>query len=955
MLLLPKTIGPVTLQRKLGTSGVSESYRGVLVEDGRPVLVRRILPFVTQDRSRLANLQARVEDLMGVSHPLLVPILDWVEAGDERLVVEDFVEAINLERVITWCRQNGQPVPQNIFLNLATQLCSALEVLHGRPGRATGSPKVLHLGLQPAHLFLTPNARVLLGGFSLTRAPAGLSKGNVGSPVPQRLEYLSPEQTWSDQQLDCASDVFSLSAILYEFVTLRPLFRAESSLQTLKQVREASVAPAMVHVQDRLPGLEKVLSRALSQTPAHRYQRAFVLREELRGLMAGYDFSNIVQDTQAFLEPVVNARNTAPPLSRPPQPTPTADHVAAAERIAEKARQERLDRAARERKAAALAAAQDIQEHSDPATDVVEPPAPAQPRPVRPPAPAPFHPIAGGFGDAPTANPTLLPEDEVPGLGHKDETTNVGFTPPPPVPPLPEDRGEVTQAEPPPPPPPVEDRGEPTAALPAPQVRVGPPQGFSDEQPEEVLEALDAPDGSDSGILDEDTDIGPAPDLAETTAALPPPVMQPLAAKPVAPPVEPAPATDPSLGVLHETPGDQPPPPPPVEQSIAPKTPAQTAPPPAPESAPTDDEPPRKRRVWPLVLGGVAAVTLVMCAGLGAAAWFKLKDASEGFEDFAAGLEELNTTEALAEAEADAEPEIEAPEPTEASPEPTSAPTPAPRTTRTEPAVASAPTRRSAEPTAAPTRSSSPPTTREPSSRTSSMASSARRPASTSSSSGAVAPKESRGTSSARSSSDADAMAFLEEPAAPLEDSGLEDPGPDLDAYVNAARSGRLTTGERQDLEFVGTDSLDYTRSRALLLMDAEQREDDKDVKRYLDQLMLLPENRYNSVYLSKRAAWHANHKQYQRALDDALQAERYWARIPSELVHGTKADIYETKAAAYQGLFYASGDDLELLDQSVRAWDAYKRHVSSKGAAAEAERAQAQIDKLEDIRARLE
>ena len=45
-----------------------------------------------------------------------------------------------------------------------------------------------------------------------------------------------------------------------------------------------------------LPGLDKILYRALSLNPRHRYQRAFVLREDLRGLMVGYQFGDIERD-----------------------------------------------------------------------------------------------------------------------------------------------------------------------------------------------------------------------------------------------------------------------------------------------------------------------------------------------------------------------------------------------------------------------------------------------------------------------------------------------------------------------------------------------------------------------------------------------------------------------------------------------------------------------------------
>ena len=403
MMLLPKTIGPVTLQLKLGTSGVSESYQGVMTTDGRRVLVRRILPYLCKERGKIAGLEARVRDLLAVSHPLLVPLVDWVEVAEERLVVETWVEGLDLDRILSGCRAQGQHVPANVFLNLATQLCSALEVLHGRPGKSTGAENLLHLGLQPAHLFATDQARVVLGGFALIRSPTALSQSGMSSPIPQRLEYLSPEQTWPDQRLSCASDVFSLAAILHELLTLKPLFRADSSLQTIHQVRAADVSAAMVGVQARMPGLEKVLARALNKNPSHRYQRAFVLREELRGLMASYDFSSIVEDTQRFLASINKSSATKPSVAV--EPETTAAHILAAERIARKSAKEREERIQREQHALLEAQRQELAEASGPLTDSGEDPAPAKPRRVTQPAPTPFHPIPGGFGAAPASSP----------------------------------------------------------------------------------------------------------------------------------------------------------------------------------------------------------------------------------------------------------------------------------------------------------------------------------------------------------------------------------------------------------------------------------------------------------------------------------------------------------------------------------------------------------------------
>ena len=107
--------------------------------------------------------------------------------------------------------------------------------------------------------------------------------------------------------------------MLYELLVLRPMFRADSSLQTIHKVRRAEVTTQLLEVKEILSGLDKVLFRALSLNPRHRYQRAFVLREDLRGLMAGFSFADIESVAREFLAPVFRAyggaaENTLDPM-----------------------------------------------------------------------------------------------------------------------------------------------------------------------------------------------------------------------------------------------------------------------------------------------------------------------------------------------------------------------------------------------------------------------------------------------------------------------------------------------------------------------------------------------------------------------------------------------------------------------------------------------------------------
>lgn len=330
MMDLPQTFGSLTLVRTLGRIGAMDAYEAFLGEPGRlRVFVRHAHPAEGRDPMEQAAVETRAKDLAAVRHPLLVSVLDAFREGDHLFVVEEWVDGITLAEVVGWCRQTGTRLSKNALLHLATQVCDGLEALHDRPGKATGQPHVLHLALRPDCVFVTPEGTVRLGGYGLRRAPVLPAEGADAEPQAG-LEYLSPEQTHTDQKLLPTSDVFALGTVLYELATLHPLFREDTPQRTIQRVRRAEVGSRLHGVGEILPGLDKVLHRALSLSPKHRSQRAFVVKEDLCGLVAADGLQDA--DPLACLAPLLGSGPLPPALA---DPSSTASFAARA--LAERA------------------------------------------------------------------------------------------------------------------------------------------------------------------------------------------------------------------------------------------------------------------------------------------------------------------------------------------------------------------------------------------------------------------------------------------------------------------------------------------------------------------------------------------------------------------------------------------------------------------------------------------
>ena len=992
---LPQRVGPFTLMRAVGQDGVTESFVAFLEEPaGRRVIAHRLTTVFASDEGRRQGLLARVDDLRAVRHPVLLPIIDVVEHGGSTYILQDWADVVSGDEIVRWCRENGRQIPFNVYLNLATQACNGLEALHSRPGSATGSDHVLHLGVRPSAIHITRDGKVVIGGYAFTRSPTTVPQALGAANTAPRMEYLSPEQTTPDEVLTPASDIFSLGSTLYELLTTDAMFRAGSNLQTIHNVRRAEVSQYLLRAKDLLPGLDKVLYRALSLNPRHRYQRAFVLREDLRGLMSGFSFSRISDETREFLGPVFARSASTPQLATTADMSDSTDAlIAAAITSSPPAKKTGFQRRREARRRAA--------EPPKPVLldELVSKPAPDRPRANRP----TLEPMEGDFGvtdaslpdDAPAQTVDPPTDDRIPPTtGASDAEAPARRNTLAPV----DDMDDILSPAGTPVPAhdtaPFERRSTPRDGE---QTTLAFLRSDGDDEPEPIDEDTLGRDGTsgentewfnregaatqpadqpepappESKKLDEDF-FAVGADASDTTAVSrtkPPPELEP------APTMKRR-----GIAAMAPAPGSL------DEESTADRSRPQTpAPAPAPAPAPPppkyDDESSwdrdqtatgavhpveddfgefGKKPAWPkwlLGIGGVAtaALALFVCGSLGAGGMFV---ASTGDNTPATATAPATppatakATPAPAEPEAPIRPVADDTEavakvdrgattPRPSAPAAAAAPPPAPSTARTAPT----PTRAAAAPAPAPTRPA--PST----ARTAPPPPPAPTPPPVAARTAPPPPPKPVAVAT-RTYDLAPPPITATDPIDIPEVTGTSD----LSSYRERGYRGQLDDADRFALESVPRTSGDYTQARVYLYQDAKARGDWGSRSGHLDALMAIPENQYNPSLLAEQGEMAIARKDYGTALVRANLAERHWARLPSDLVFTRKAMIFEIQAAAWQGIFYQSeGDDKHALSAAIRSWERYQKHVSSRSRSDLVAKADAQLAKLYDAERRLE
>ena len=241
---------------ELGDGAVGTAYkvRHALLDT---LLCVTVLPAALTDDSRqLALVQDAVRQAFGLRHEHIVPVLDFGEEAKRYYLVEAFVDAEPLDRVL----RDGKPLAPTDALHVARQLADALAYAHERG--------VVHGGLTPATVRIHREAppRALLSGFATAAAAA-------------RVPYSAPEQI-AGTRVDPRSDVFALGLLLFEMLEGKRFFRGSD--EETRDVLLHGGGPLLPQFSCIAPsGVSGLVGRALRRSPAHRQQSMAQVRSEI--------------------------------------------------------------------------------------------------------------------------------------------------------------------------------------------------------------------------------------------------------------------------------------------------------------------------------------------------------------------------------------------------------------------------------------------------------------------------------------------------------------------------------------------------------------------------------------------------------------------------------------------------------------------------------------------------
>jgi serine/threonine-protein kinase len=205
-----------------------------------------------------------------LSHPNIASVYHAFWLNSDLVLIMELVEGPSLQDLL-----EAGPIPLPTAIDYACQALRALSHAH--------SNGVVHRDVSPGNILVAPDGTVKLTDFGLAKSLAGPRSTQAGEGMGS-VYYASPEQLKGLPTVDERTDVYSLGAVLYELVTGRPMFDADSLYDVMIAQIELTPQPPIEVRPEIPPLLNDVILTALSKQPAQRFQSAEAFLEALEPL-----------------------------------------------------------------------------------------------------------------------------------------------------------------------------------------------------------------------------------------------------------------------------------------------------------------------------------------------------------------------------------------------------------------------------------------------------------------------------------------------------------------------------------------------------------------------------------------------------------------------------------------------------------------------------------------------
>jgi len=257
--LIGKTLGQFEILEEIGRGGMATVYRARQTSINRVVAVKILPRHLLHDPGFFERFEREVDVIAHLEHPHILPIYDYGEAEGIPYIAMRYLAGGSMAQLI---RRTSGAMPLDQLERPFVQVAQALDYAHQQG--------IIHRDLKPGNIMMDESGNAYLSDFGIARV---LGSNLTGSAIIGTPAYMSPEQA-NGMPLDARSDIYALGVVLFELITGREPYQAETPMALLLKHINEPVPPLKNFRQDVPASVEAVISKATAKDPNQRFSSA---------------------------------------------------------------------------------------------------------------------------------------------------------------------------------------------------------------------------------------------------------------------------------------------------------------------------------------------------------------------------------------------------------------------------------------------------------------------------------------------------------------------------------------------------------------------------------------------------------------------------------------------------------------------------------------------------------
>jgi len=254
--------GDYELLEEIGRGGMGVVYKARQISLNRVVALKMVLAGRLADEDDLQRFRTEAESAGRLQHPNIVAVHEVGSVDGQHFFSMEYIDGTSLAK-----RLAAGPLSGRTAARYVRQIAHAVHCAHEHG--------TLHRDLKPGNIMLDRSDEPHVTDFGLAKRLGGDSGQTRTGMVVGTPSYMAPEQAaGKSRELGPACDIYGLGAVLYELLTGRPPFRAETPLHTIMQVIENEPVPPRLLNTNVDADLETICLKCLEKDPARRYATA---------------------------------------------------------------------------------------------------------------------------------------------------------------------------------------------------------------------------------------------------------------------------------------------------------------------------------------------------------------------------------------------------------------------------------------------------------------------------------------------------------------------------------------------------------------------------------------------------------------------------------------------------------------------------------------------------------